>query len=106
MFDVHPTFGPYLHPRFPPQHNHSDLIRFQLVIEMTNSTAKITHMPRPKDDPSQRRPDISLAKKNLNWEPKVSLKEGLSKTIDFFRTIDLKQYRKPTDHTAHKSSEL
>ena len=78
----------------------------QLVIEMTGSKAKITHMPRPKDDPSQRRPDISLAKKNLNWEPKVSLKEGLSKTIDFFRNIDLKQYRKPTDHTAHKSSQL
>src|SRR5882672_9173156 len=77
----------------------------QLVLEMTGSKAKITHLPRPKDDPSQRRPDITLAKKNLNWEPKVALKEGLSKTIDFFRTIDLKQYRKPTDHTAHKSSE-
>ena len=78
----------------------------QQVLELTGSKAKIAYMPRPKDDPSQRRPDISLAKKNLNWEPKVSLKEGLSKTIDFFRTIDLKQYRKPTDHTAHKSSEL
>ena len=78
----------------------------QLVIEMTGSKAKISHMPRPKDDPSQRRPDITLAKKHLGWEPKVPLKEGLSKTIDFFRTIDLKQYRKPTDHTAHKSSEL
>jgi len=78
----------------------------QLVIEMTGSKAKIAYMPRPKDDPSQRRPDITLAKKNLGWEPKVPLKEGLSKTIDFFRTIDLKQYRKPTDHTAHKSSEL
>jgi UDP-glucuronate decarboxylase len=78
----------------------------QLVIEMTGSKAKIAHMTRPKDDPSQRRPDITLAKKHLGWEPKVPLKEGLSKTIDFFRTIDLKQYRKPTDHTAHKSSEL
>jgi len=78
----------------------------QLVLEMTGSKAKIAYMPRPKDDPSQRRPDINLAKKHLGWEPKVSLKEGLSKTIDFFRTIDLKQYRKPTDHTAHKSSEL
>src|SRR6266581_1190686 len=78
----------------------------QLVLEMTGSKAKITHMPRPKDDPSQRRPDITLAKKHLGWEPKVPLKEGLAKTIDFFRTIDLKQYRKPTDHTAHKSSEL
>jgi UDP-glucuronate decarboxylase len=78
----------------------------QLVLEMIGSKAKIAYMPRPKDDPSQRRPDISLAKKHLGWEPKVSLKEGLAKTIDFFRTIDLKQYRKPTDHTAHKSSEL
>ena len=78
----------------------------QLVLEMTNSKAKISYMPRPKDDPSQRRPDITLAKKHLGWEPKISLKEGLAKTIDFFRTIDLKQYRKPTDHTAHKSSEL
>jgi UDP-glucuronate decarboxylase len=78
----------------------------QLVLEMTGSKAKIAYMPRPKDDPSQRRPDITLAKKHLGWEPKVPLKEGLSKTIDFFRTIDLKQYRKPTDHTAHKSSEL
>jgi UDP-glucuronate decarboxylase len=78
----------------------------QQVLDLTGSKAKITHMPRPKDDPSQRRPDITLAKKHLGWEPKIPLKEGLSKTIEFFRTIDLKQYRKPTDHTAHKSSEL
>jgi UDP-glucuronate decarboxylase len=78
----------------------------QQVLELTGSKAKISHMTRPKDDPSQRRPDITLAKKHLGWEPKVPLKEGLSKTIEFFRTIDLKQYRKPTDHTAHKSSEM
>jgi UDP-glucuronate decarboxylase len=78
----------------------------QLVLEMTGSKAKIAHLPRPKDDPSQRRPDISLARQNLGWEPKVPLKEGLAKTIEFFRTIDLRQYRKPTDHTAHKSSGL
>jgi UDP-glucuronate decarboxylase len=42
----------------------------------------------------------------LKWEPKIPLRDGLAKTIDFFRSIELRQYRKPTDHTAHKSSGL
>ena len=75
----------------------------KLVIELTGSKSKIVHLPRPTDDPSQRRPDITLAKKHLNWEPKVPLREGLAKTIEYFKSIDLKQFRKPTDHTAHKS---
>jgi UDP-glucuronate decarboxylase len=74
------------------------------VIELTGSKSKIVHLPRPSDDPSQRQPDISLAKKNLNWEPKVPLRDGLTKTIEYFRSIDLKRFRRPTDHTAHKSS--
>jgi UDP-glucuronate decarboxylase len=78
----------------------------QLVLELTASKSKLVNMPRPNDDPTQRRPDITLAKQKLNWQPKVSLKDGLAKTIDFFRKIDLKQYRRPTDHTAHKSSGL
>jgi UDP-glucuronate decarboxylase len=76
------------------------------VIELTGSKSKIVHLPRPADDPSQRRPDITLAKKHLNWEPRVPLKEGLSKTIEYFKSIDLKKFRKPTDHTAHKSMGL
>lgn len=76
------------------------------VIELTGSKSKIIYKPRPSDDPSQRRPDISLAKKQLNWEPKVPLREGLQKTIEYFKSIDLKQFRKPTDHTAHKSMGL
>ncbi len=75
----------------------------RMVIELTGSTSKIIHLPRPSDDPSQRRPDISLAKKQLNWEPKIALREGLARTIEYFKSIDLKQFRKPTDHTAHKS---
>jgi UDP-glucuronate decarboxylase len=75
------------------------------VIELTGAKVKIKHLPRPADDPSQRRPNIDLAKKHLKWEPKVSLKEGLKKTIEYFKSIDLKQYRKPTSHDAHKSSE-
>jgi UDP-glucuronate decarboxylase len=76
------------------------------VIELTGSKSKIVHLPRPADDPSQRRPDITLAKKHLNWEPRVPLKEGLTKTIEYFKNIDLKNFRKPTDHTAHKSMGL
>ncbi|HEY7087222.1 MAG TPA: UDP-glucuronic acid decarboxylase family protein [Tepidisphaeraceae bacterium] len=78
----------------------------RLVIELTGSKSKIINLPRPADDPSQRRPDIALAKKHLNWEPQVPLKEGLLKTIDYFKSIDLKHFRKPTDHTAHKSMGL
>src|SRR5262245_7125830 len=78
----------------------------RLVIDLTASKSKIVHLPRPADDPSQRRPDITLAKKHLNWEPRVPLKEGLSKTIEYFKSIDLKKFRKPTDHTAHKSMGL
>jgi len=57
----------------------------QKVIELTNSKSKIIYLPLPKDDPTQRQPNISLAKKELNnWEPKVQLQEGLLKTITYF----------------------
>jgi UDP-glucuronate decarboxylase len=54
------------------------------VIELTNSKSKIVRMPLPSDDPMQRQPNIELAKKMLDWEPKIQLKEGLIKTIDYF----------------------
>jgi UDP-glucuronate decarboxylase len=54
------------------------------VIEITGSKSKIVFRPLPEDDPMQRQPDISLAKKELNWEPKVELDEGLKKTISYF----------------------
>ena len=59
----------------------------QQVIALTQSRSKIIYMPLPQDDPQQRRPDISLAKKELNWEPKIELKEGLIKTIEYFKGI-------------------
>jgi UDP-glucuronate decarboxylase len=77
----------------------------ELVIELTGAKVKIVHLPRPADDPSQRQPDITLAKEKLGWEPKVPLREGLARTIEFFKSIDLKHYRRPTDHTAHKNTE-
>jgi len=55
------------------------------VIKLTGSKSKIVKQPLPSDDPKQRKPDISKAKKILNWEPKVNLEEGLAQTIEYFR---------------------
>ena len=75
------------------------------IIELTGSGSKLVTLPLPKDDPLQRKPDISVAKRELGWEPKVALAEGLQRTIDYFRSVDLDSFRKPTDHTAHLNSE-
>jgi UDP-glucuronate decarboxylase len=56
----------------------------ELVIELTNSKSRIVYRPLPQDDPTQRRPDISLAMGALGWAPSVELREGLSRTIDYF----------------------
>ncbi len=55
------------------------------VLKLTKSKSKIVHKPLPADDPRQRQPDITLAKKYLKWEPKVPLAEGLKKTIAYFK---------------------
>ena len=57
----------------------------QAVLELTGSRSVIQHDPLPKDDPQQRRPDITKAKELLGWEPKVALKAGLANTIDYYR---------------------
>lgn len=67
-----------------------------LVIELTGANVKLIERPLPADDPTRRRPDISLAKQHLNWQPSVSLREGLQKTIAWFQSIDLSHYRPPT----------
>lgn len=56
----------------------------KLIIELTNSKSKIVYRPLPGDDPTQRKPDITLAKKELDWEPKVDIRDGLMKTIEYF----------------------
>jgi len=66
------------------------------VIELTGSKSKIVHLPLPADDPVRRQPDISLARKHLKWEPTTPLQGGLQKTIAWFRTIKLGDYRPPT----------
>jgi len=59
----------------------------QKIIKLTNSKSKIVFKPLPQDDPLKRKPDITLAKKTLNWEPKTPIEEGLIKTIAYFKTI-------------------
>ena len=59
----------------------------QKVIALTGSTAKIIYQPLPEDDPLQRQPNISLANKQLGWEPKIQLEEGLKRTIKYFKNI-------------------
>jgi UDP-glucuronate decarboxylase len=68
----------------------------EMVIEMTGSRSKIVFTPLPQDDPLQRRPDITMAREQLGWQPRVQLREGLEKTIAYFekklgtgcRTVD------------------
>jgi UDP-glucuronate decarboxylase len=57
----------------------------ELVLKKVGGKSKITNLPLPADDPKQRRPDITLAKEVLGWEPKVPLEEGLNRTIEYFR---------------------
>ncbi len=76
----------------------------EIVIGLTGAKSKLVYQALPDDDPTQRQPDISLAKERLGWEPNIKLRDGLVKTIDYFKSIDLNSFRQPTDHTAHKSS--
>lgn len=59
----------------------------ELVIEIVGSPSRIIYMPLPSDDPKQRKPDITLARDILDWEPKVQLREGLVKTIAYFKDL-------------------
>ena len=68
----------------------------ELTLELTGSKSKLIEKPLPVDDPERRRPDITLAKQKLGWEPKVPLREGLAKTIDWFRSVRLSDFRAPT----------
>ena len=68
----------------------------ELIIKLTDSKSKIIKKSLPKDDPVRRRPDITLAKQKLSWEPTVLLEEGLMKTIEWFRSINLDDFRAPT----------
>lgn len=57
----------------------------RMIIKMTGSKSKIVYLPLPMDDPKQRKPDISLALKELSWSPKIDAETGLAKTVEYFR---------------------
>ena len=59
----------------------------QKIIKLTKSTSKISYQPLPMDDPTQRKPDITLAKDKLEWCPKMDLEEGLIKTVEYFHNV-------------------
>lgn len=68
----------------------------EMVIELVGGKSKLVYKPLPSDDPMQRKPDISLAKAKLGWEPKVQLREGLQKTIAYFKSVNMDDFRAPT----------
>jgi UDP-glucuronate decarboxylase len=69
----------------------------ELIVEISGTDSRIVFgRPLPQDDPLQRRPDITRARQLLGWEPKVPLREGLTRTIAWFRSVDLSKYRPPT----------
>ncbi len=68
----------------------------ELTIKLTGSESKLVFKPLPEDDPLQRQPDITRAKSLLDWEPTIELEQGLTRTIEYFRSIDLRDFRAPT----------
>ena len=67
-----------------------------VVLELTGSSSQIEFRDLPADDPTRRCPDIGLAREKLDWQPTIPLRDGLAKTIEWFRSIDIDQYRPPT----------
>jgi len=68
----------------------------ELVIELTKSQSKLVYKPAPEDDPSQRQPDITLAKARLGFDASIPLRDGLTRTIAYFRSLNLDDFRPPT----------
>ena len=68
-----------------------------MTVELTGGKSQIVNAkPLPADDPLQRKPDITLARTRLGWEPKIPLREGLVRTIAYFKSIDMAKFRAPT----------
>ena len=73
------------------------------VLKLTGNKVKIIYKPLPEDDPKQRKPDITKAKKILGWEPKVERAEGLTKTFDYFKSLPSEEWTKqPKEFTSKK----
>jgi UDP-glucuronate decarboxylase len=85
LMDTPDTFTGPVNLGNPVEMSVNDLA--QTIIRITGSKSKIIYLPLPEDDPKQRRPDITHARKVLNWEPTVTLEKGLERTIKYFKTI-------------------
>ncbi|MCC6307370.1 MAG: SDR family NAD-dependent epimerase/dehydratase, partial [Chitinophagaceae bacterium] len=73
------------------------------ILSLTGNKVKIIYQPLPVDDPKQRQPDISKAKQLLGWEPKVSRKEGLKITYDYFKSLPQEElYKQPKEFKSLK----
>jgi UDP-glucuronate decarboxylase len=59
----------------------------EMVLKLIGGRSKIVFKPLPQDDPTQRQPDITVARSTLGWEPKIPLQEGLERTIRYFKTL-------------------
>jgi len=66
------------------------------VIELTGASSKLIYAPLPEDDPLQRQPDITRAREILDWSPTIELEQGLQRTIEYFKSINLDDFRAPT----------
>jgi len=62
------------------------------IVELTGSASRIAFKPLPQDDPKQRRPDISVARQRLGWQPRIGLEDGLRRTIDWFRQSETREF--------------
>jgi UDP-glucuronate decarboxylase len=94
MMNVEPPFTGPVNLGNPDEFTIRELA--DLVVELTGSRSRIVYRDLPVDDPVRRQPDITLAKAKLKWQPATPLREGLKKTIDWFRTIRWEEYRAPT----------
>jgi UDP-glucuronate decarboxylase len=70
----------------------------RLVERHAGKPVKLEHRALPKDDPTRRQPDIALARKELGWQPTVPLEEGIVRTIEWFRSINLADYPPPSPY--------
>ena len=73
------------------------------IIALTGTSQKIVYKPLPVDDPKQRQPDITLAKKILNWSPTIARKEGLAKTYEYFKSVPSEEWYKQPKEFQSKS---
>jgi UDP-glucuronate decarboxylase len=85
MMNSHPDFTGPVNIGNPGEYTIKQLA--ETIISITRSKSKIQYFPLPQDDPKQRRPDITLAGKELNWKPKVNLEDGLKETIKYFKKL-------------------